>query len=231
MATPEWHRNLSAVTQSSCFPSVHLQAARLNERRDTSAHCREVCGAEFVVMPRVYDTGVDTELMAVAVRVRPGGRFLEVGCGCGALALLLAQRCHDGVGTDINPAAIENAEHNRIRLGISNVQFAVADVFDGVSGQFDVVVCNPPYNRHEAADAVDRMFWDPEDGMKRRFFAEVRTFLRPNGRVFFGWANFPDLDSKLPLALAEQAGLRYVRNYSRPSGKGVHLFLVLEFRQ
>lgn len=222
-------RALRSLAQVSCFPALPLQAARISERRAIAVRDRNVCGISFVVHRGVYDTGVDTELMAQAARILRGERFLEIGCGCGAIALLMAARCRAGVGADVSPAAVINSECNRKRLGISNVQFVLADVFDGVCGEFDVVLCNPPYNQHHAADVIERMFWDPEDSMKQRFFDQVPRFIRKNGRVYFGWADFPDLDAMLPINLAERSGLKYVRHYARPSGRGIHRFLVFEF--
>jgi release factor glutamine methyltransferase len=191
---------------------------------------RAVCGVEFDVFPGVYDTGVDTELMAQAVRIARRAQFLEVGCGCGAVSLLVGRRCAGGIGVDINPVAVANAEHNRARLDASQVQFRHGDGFGDVAGEFDVVICNPPYNRRSASDPIERMFWDPADDLKRRFFQEVRNHLRRKGRVYFGWANFPDIEPALPLTLAAEAGLAYVRHFARPSGKGIHQFLVFEFR-
>ena len=229
MRASGWHRRPDEELQRSCFPAGPFQAARLDERRGSDRQVRRFGGVDFDVFPGVYDTGVDTQLMVDAVRLRATSRFLEVGCGCGAVALSLATRCRGGVGVDINPLAIENAEHNRALLGVTNIHLAISDVFSDVAGTFDVIVCNPPYNHYEAVDVVDQMFWDPKDDMKRRFFADVSRFLRPDGRVFFGWANFADIDPRLPLRLAAVAGLRYVRHWSRRSGKGVHLFLVYEF--
>lgn len=220
-----------SLAQPSCFPSVHLQQARLRERRSSLVQTRVIAGVQFQIFPGVYDTGVDTELMADVVSIGRGGNFLEVGCGSGAVALLLAKRGHHGIGVDINSEAVRNAECNRQRLGVPNVTFLISDVFDNVRDRFDVIVCNPPYNTRAVADEIDRMFWDPADEMKRRFFGQVRRHLRLEGRVFFGWADFADIDIGLPLRLAEQVGLQYVRHHSRVSRRGVHEFLVLEFCQ
>ena len=183
----------------------------------------------FDVMPRVYQTSIDTELMGTVVKIQDSQRFLEVGCGCGAVSLRLARRSKSGVGVDINPDAIANSIHNANRLGINNVSFVESDVFETVRGRFHVIVCNPPYNNSEPADNVDRMFWDPNDEMKRRFFAEVRGHLLSEGRVYFGWADFADLNPALPLAWARDAGLRYLRHYSALAPSGSQTFYVIVF--
>jgi hypothetical protein len=73
------------------------------------------------------------------------------------------------------------------------------------------------------------MFWDPDDSMKRAFFEQVPERLAPRGRVYFGWADFSDLDANLPVRLAKAAGLRLARVFRRPSRSGRYQFMVLEF--
>jgi release factor glutamine methyltransferase len=168
--------------------------------------------------------------MCSVVRLSGRETVLEVGCGCGAVTLVLSQKCRFVQGVDVNPLAVENAQHNATALSVTNARFLVSDVFEKVEGQFDVIVCNPPYNKSGIADPIERMFWDPNDDAKVRFFAGLRDHLRDTGRVYFGWANFADLDSTLPLRLAAEAGLRYVRHYSAAAPNGPYCFYVIELR-
>ena len=90
---------------------------------------------------------------------------------------------------------------------------------------------NPANADHRIEDFVSfpRMFWDPNDEMKRRFFSEVREHLLSDGRVYFGWADFADLNPALPLAWARDAGLRYLRHYSALAPSGSQTFYVIVF--
>jgi release factor glutamine methyltransferase len=224
----KWRRNSTSLQVPSLFPAFARQRERLLERKRAGNIHVNVCGREFEIFPGVYQTSVDTELMSQAVRILPNESFLEIGCGCGAISLLLAQKSRVGVGVDINPTAIKNSEWNRQKSGTSNVTFLQSDVFENVTGKFDVLICNPPYNHYPAEDAVERMFWDPYDDMKHRFFGNAPRFLKDNGRIYFGWADFADLDTTLPLRLAEKAGFRYSRHILAPSKNGVQLFFVIE---
>lgn len=214
-------------------PSAHaafaFQQQRLEERKTAQPKNAVVCGTEFLVLPGVYDTSVDTELMAESVVVGPKDRFLEIGCGTGAVSLLLARRCAGGIGIDINPLAVQNAEENAIRHHISNVQFLQGDGYAGVTEKFAVLLCNPPYNNKPAHDEVERMFWDPADQLKKTFFEEARAHLLPKGRVYFGWADFADIDVMLPFRLADRCGLSLVAKNERCSHSRKHRFFVLEF--
>jgi len=223
------HRQPRHLVLSSLFPAEGRQAERIAERRESSPVWVRFDNQDYEVHPGVYQTSVDTCLMLQAVHASGRTKVLEVGCGCGVVSLVLARRAKSVVGVDINPLAVCNSTLNAARLGISNAQFLVSDVFEAVQGQYDVVICNPPYNRHEASDYVERMFWDPDDEMKRRFFARVCEFLRPRARVYFGWADFAELDGALPLRLAESAGLRYVRHVSAVSRNSTQAFHVIRF--
>jgi release factor glutamine methyltransferase len=227
--TKGYHKKPESIKQPSLFPAKDKQGVRLAERKATAALSASVNNVEFVIYRGVYQTSIDTELMAQVVATRKNDKVLEIGCGCGAVSLLVAKQCRSVTGVDINPAAVSNSLENQRILGIENATFFLSDVFEAVSGKFDIIICNPPYNNQKAIDEVERMFWDPDDEMKRRFFEGARNFLKARGRIYFGWADFADLDGKLPMRLAESAGLRYVRHYMRPATSGLQRFYVIEF--
>ncbi len=215
-------------------PSIHTakdsQQRRLQERKAASSISVKVCGVDFAVERGVYDTSIDTELMAETVRLEPEDIFLEVGCGTGAISILLAKKCLRGVATDINPLAVENAAHNAEHLKVKNISFVLGDCFAETVERFNVLICNPPYNNLPTDDLIDRMFWDPDDGLKKKFFREAGKHLLPGGRIYFGWANFGDIDIDLPLKLAAQNGFELVRTVEKPSQSGKYVFYVMEFK-
>ena len=71
---------------------------------------------------------------------------LDLGTGCGVLALTLARHCERVVGTDINPRALELARRSAERNAITNVEWRAGDWYAPVRGQrFELIACNPPY--------------------------------------------------------------------------------------
>ncbi len=136
--------------------------AYLTGRREFWSLPLEVSVATLIPRP-------ETELLverALAL-VPPNARrqIVDLGTGCGAIALALARerpRCRI-VATDISRDALALARRNASRLGIANVEFALGDWFDALSGrrlrrepgvaractdaEFDVVLSNPPYVR------------------------------------------------------------------------------------
>jgi len=87
-----------------------------------------------------------TQLLARCSMLRPGGKALDLGTGCGTLALAAASSAVSVVGTDINQRALDFGGINAALNGVNNVSFLQGDRFDPVAGhRFDSIVCNPPF--------------------------------------------------------------------------------------
>ncbi len=160
---------------------------------------REFYGREFQVTPAVLDPRADTEtLIAAALPLARGKcRILDLGTGSGAIiATLLAERPEaSGVASDISEAALGVARVNAEAQGVSGrLTLLRADWFDGIEGQFDLIVSNPPYiaSAEIAGLAVDVRDFDPlgaldggADGLAayRRIAAGASGHLVPKGQV------------------------------------------------
>ena len=75
-------------------------------------------------------------------------RVLEIGTGSGCIALSIAEAFSDieVVATDISPDAIDVARLNTKAHGLEQqVEIIKSDLFDNVSGVFDLIITNPPY--------------------------------------------------------------------------------------
>jgi len=84
----------------------------------------------------------------------PGSLALDLGTGCGVLAFLAARNCKRVLATDKNPRAIAVARFNAKLNNLSNVDFAVGDLYEPVHSylakqptptRFDFIYCNPPF--------------------------------------------------------------------------------------
>jgi ubiquinone/menaquinone biosynthesis C-methylase UbiE len=82
---------------------------------------------------------------AIAARLRPGSRVLDLGCGTGALAVQLARKGCQVTGVDISPAMLAQAAQRVRQAGLEEQitlrQLAAVNLdtaFD--DGSFDVVV-------------------------------------------------------------------------------------------
>ena len=112
---------------------------------------REFYGRSFAVTPNVLDPRPDTETLVEAALALPWQRLLDLGAGSGALAItLLAERASaTGLATDLSGAALSVAAANARRHGVnSRLTLAAGSWFAPVTGQFDLIISNPPYIRH-----------------------------------------------------------------------------------
>ena len=128
---------------------------------------REFRGLEFTVNPHVLVPRPDTETLVEAAleyidsrEDNKGLSLLDLCTGSGAVAISLKNErpfLHV-TASDISPEALETARLNAIRLldtGHPNlskrldkscaVHFIHSDLFENISGSFDIIVSNPPY--------------------------------------------------------------------------------------
>jgi methylase of polypeptide subunit release factors len=84
---------------------------------------------------------------AVPALARPVTRAVDIGCGAGAGAVLLAHLLHDAAidAVDINPAALAMTTVNAMLAGAGHVKAQRSDLLDGLDGSFDLIIANPPY--------------------------------------------------------------------------------------
>jgi len=92
--------------------------------------------------------------------------ILDLGTGSGCILLSLLGELDQawGVGVDKSPAALEVARANAARLGLGErADFLCASWCDGISGQFDLVVANPPYIQMDQIEglAPEVAWFDP----------------------------------------------------------------------
>lgn len=125
---------------------------------------------ELAVDPRVLIPRPETEhLVDVGLELPPGARVLDLATGSGAIALALADERPDlrVSGSDRSPDALSVARSNGRVLGL-DVDWHEADLLDGLPGEWDAILSNPPYiptavlaglepevSRHEPSLALD----------------------------------------------------------------------------
>ena len=100
---------------------------------------------EDVLIPR-FDTEILVE--EVGKHVRPDNRVLDMctGSGCIAIALGLEHTRLNITGVDISPNAIDIARRNAEELK-ADVTFVESNLFDKVTGKYNIIISNPPYIR------------------------------------------------------------------------------------
>lgn len=165
----------------------------------------------------------------------PGGRVLDLGAGCGVIALILAYR-HPGLtitALELQPSLFSLLERNCAANFPGRVIPVAGDLRDpGRSldaGAYDAVVCNPPYYKRGSG----RRNPDPEQASARHELtatlddtvAAARFALRVKGRAVFVYpaARAAELLAALRRHRLEPARLQVV--YSAPGRPGVTILV------
>jgi len=128
------------------------------EQREPLAYIlgvQEFWSLDFLVSPDVLIPRPETELLIeTAIKVwrespQPSGRILDLCCGSGVIAIVLAKELGRKVlAIDLSMKAIVTARENAKRHGVSHlVDFLQSDLLSALAPVpcFSLVVSNPPY--------------------------------------------------------------------------------------
>lgn len=180
----------------------------------------EFMGMTFEVNENVLIPRQDTEVLVETALnfMKPEYRVLDMctGSGCIILSLAALGSMKSGIGADISDGALSVAARNRDRHHLSQVELIQSNLFENVSGKYDMIVSNPPYiptaevhtlmrevRDHEPHLALD----GSEDGLAfyRKIIEVSGEYLNPGGRLLFeiGWNQADDIRK-----LMENAGFK-----------------------
>ncbi|MFH1642917.1 MAG: methyltransferase [Nanoarchaeota archaeon] len=86
-----------------------------------------------------------TEVLLNSVFIKPEWKILDLGCGYGAIGIILKKVYPDAIVTmvDINKRALKLAKMN-VNLNNVDVRVMESDLYAKVQTQFDTIVVNPP---------------------------------------------------------------------------------------
>lgn len=207
-------------TRASHIPLQHITGVQ------------EFMGLEFIVNEHVLVPRQDTEVLVESVLevLEPGMKVLDMCTGSGCILISLMklygtsqaettgevtedEKMLCGVGVDISEEALKVAKANGERIGVK-AEFIQSDLFEKVSGKYDVIVSNPPYIRtvvieelkeevkcHDPFIALD----GKEDGLYfyRKIVEKSLEYLSDGGRLLFEIGHDQGEEVK---KLMEQAG-------------------------
>jgi 16S rRNA G1207 methylase RsmC len=131
----------------------------------------------FISRPGVFSYGrFDNGARALAeiMKVNPGDRVVDIGCGCGVNGVFAAQFAGEKghiAFVDSNVRAVALAELNARANGVPSFQTVATSRVEGLEeGSFDVVLANPPYYSNSS--------------IARLFIERGRTLLKRDGRFY-----------------------------------------------
>lgn len=195
-------RNFYYLHEEEEIPEEHLSTFQITVKKRTE-HVplqyiigeQEFMGLKFKVNSNVLIPRQDTEtLVEEALKyIKPGMKVLDLCTGSGCIIVSIAKNVPDIVcfGTDISKQALLVAKENAKRNDVE-VELKRSDLFDNITGTFDVIVSNPPYiataeiaslmpevRDFEPIEALD----GKEDGLYfyRIIIEKSMDFLNPDG--------------------------------------------------
>ena len=192
-------REVSGKEQADYAGLIRRRSQRIPLQHLTGV--QNFMGLDFRVNEHALIPRQDTEILVEEVLkyLHDGMRILDLctGSGCILVSLLHYSNGCSGMGTDISKEALELAQENAARLlDTEEADFIQGDLFEGVTGKFEVIVSNPPYiessvipelmpevRAHEPMLALD----GGEDGLEfyRRIIAQSPAYLAGGGMLFF----------------------------------------------
>ena len=141
---------------------------------------QEFMGYTFKVTPDVLIPRADTETVLEEVldqlkQSKKPDTILDIctGSGCIAISLALILNSEVCIGTDISEKALKIAKANGENLA-PMVKFIQSDLFENVTGSYDLIISNPPYIT-------------TEDGLYfyKKIIKEAKNYLNPDGMLAF----------------------------------------------
>lgn len=173
-------------------------------------------GLRFQVDERVLIPRPETEELVeliLAENPKTELKVLDIGTGSGAIAVSLKESCPlwQVTASDLSVDALELARENA-KLNRVDISFIQSDVFENISGSFDIIVSNPPYISENDKNEVGlnvltsepklALFAD-EDGLAiyRQIIERAAKHLSPQGKLYFeiGYKQGSDLKKLLSL--------------------------------
>lgn len=160
---------------------------------------------EFHVLRNVYEPAEDTFLAADHLIVNEDEIVLDMGTGCGIIAILAAQKAKKVVAVDVNPHAIrcakKNAEINKLA---SKIDIRKGDLFKPIrkSEKFSLIVFNAPYlpsTLKESRSWLGKSWAGGPTGRQiiDRFIMEAPKYLEKNGRILLVQSSLSNVDETL----------------------------------
>ncbi len=153
-------------------------------------------GRDFICDGRGLIPRPETEeLVEMILKKLPSDplEILDMGCGSGVLGLSLAGERPESHITlaDVSEDALALTKENAEKLGINNITLIRSDLFENISGTFDLIAANLPYVPEGEAKSMEReLSHDPAlalfsgtDGLDllNRFVPDSTRFLKPGG--------------------------------------------------
>lgn len=161
----------------------------------------------FLVDEHVYEPAEDTFLLAEKMTVTEDDTVLDMGTGCGILAVLAAEKAKSVLAVDINPYAIQCASRNAETNGVKErIEFRHGDLFQPIkqNERFSLILFNAPYLPSEPDEErswIGKAWAGGRNGRKivDRFVMDAPNFLAAGGRIQLVQSSLSDINKTIEM--------------------------------
>ena len=153
-----------------------------------------------VVDDGVYEPADDTFILCANLDITPGETMLEIGTGCGLVAIIAATAGAQVIATDYSELAVRNAKKNvTLHKCEAHVEIRQGDLFEPIQPdeQFSLIVFNPPYLPGTKEDPAFDPSWSGGNRgyeVTERFLEQCNPFLQADGRLLLVQSSLSDPD-------------------------------------
>jgi release factor glutamine methyltransferase len=159
----------------------------------------------FQIFKNVYEPSEDTFLAADNLTVKEEDQVLDIGTGCGILAILAAQKARKVVAVDLNPHAILCAQKNaEINKSTDKIDVRKGNLFQPVHNDevFSLIIFNAPYLLSDPDEERSWLSKSWAGGPRGRqlidkFSLEAPCHLKKKGRILLVQSSLSDIDETL----------------------------------
>jgi release factor glutamine methyltransferase len=165
----------------------------------------------FDVFESVYEPAEDSFLIAQNLQIKKDDLVLDMGTGCGLLAVLAAQKARKVVAIDVNPRAVRCTVHNASLNKVADkIEVRQGSMFEPVKAdeRFDLILFNAPYlpsETWEECDLTSRAWAGGESGRRviDRFIVRAPRHLKTNGRISLVQSTLSDVEQSLRMFIEQ----------------------------
>ncbi len=178
----------------------------------------------FDVESEVYEPAEDSFLLAENFNPAAAEAVLDVGTGCGILAVLGAKKGAAVTAIDLNPFALHcakaNAKLNDVSGRICFIQGDLLSAFKhGV--MFDLILFNAPYLPSESSEQetwIGRSWAGGVGGRAviDRFISNVSAYLKPKGTVLLMQSTLTGIDETIHSFVMQNLNAKIIADLKLP---------------
>ncbi|MBN1784127.1 MAG: tRNA (adenine(22)-N(1))-methyltransferase TrmK [Candidatus Bathyarchaeota archaeon] len=160
-----------------------------------------------MVDEHVYEPAEDTFLLAERLTVTKDDVVLDVGTGCGILAVFAAEKAKRVVAVDVNPYAIECATNNAQTNDVKErIEFRQGDLLKPIkqNENFDLILFNSPYLPSEPDEEeswIGKAWAGGSDGRTviDRFLVDAPNFLADGAKIQLVQSSLSNVDKTIQM--------------------------------